>query len=103
MYFEGFIQLLRYIRDNKNLGLRYYAKIEDSLIYDLFRQAIIDTDNQLMVFSDYIWQDYPDTGRSTGGYILFYQGGTMDNCTHVTGPVAQPSSEISTMQHALQE
>ena len=46
-----------------------------------------------MVFSDYIWQDCPYTGRSTGEYILFYQGGTIDYCAHVTGPVAQSSAE----------
>ena len=29
----------------------YYAKIENSPIYDLLRQANINTENQLMVFS----------------------------------------------------
>ena len=28
-----------------------------------------------MAFSDSVWQDCPDTGRSTGAYIIFYQGG----------------------------
>ena len=41
----------------------------------------------------YIWQDCPDTGRSTGAYNIFYQGGTIDHGTNVTGPVAQPSAE----------
>ena len=35
----------------------------------------------------------PDTGRSTGSYIVFYQGGPIDNCTHVISPVDQYSSE----------
>ena len=47
-----------------------------------------------MVFSDYIWQDCPDTGRITYSYILFYQVGTIDRFTHVPGPVAQSSNEI---------
>ena len=46
-----------------------------------------------MDFSDSIWQDFPDTGRSTGAYIIFYQGGTIDHGTHVTGSVAQSSAE----------
>ena len=46
-----------------------------------------------MGFSDSSWQDFPDTGRSTGGYIIFYQGGTIDHGTHVPGPVAQSSAE----------
>ena len=46
-----------------------------------------------MDFSDYSWQDCPDTGRSTGAYMIFYQGGTIDHGTHIPGPVAQPSAE----------
>ena len=33
-------------------------------------------------------QDCPDTGRSTGAYFIFYQGGPIYHCTHVPGPVA---------------
>ena len=46
-----------------------------------------------MDFSDSSWQDFPDTGRSTGAYITFYQGGPIDHVTHVPGPVYQSSSE----------
>ena len=42
-----------------------------------------------MDFSDSSWQYFPDTGRSTGAYIIFYQGGTIDHGMHVTGPVYQ--------------
>ena len=37
--------------------------------------------------------DNPDTGRSTGAYIIFYQGGPIDHGTHVLGPVEQSSAE----------
>ena len=60
-----------------------------SPVSDLLRQASIKTDNHLMDFSDYSLQDFLDTGRSTGAYIIFYQGGEVDNVTHVPGPVAQ--------------
>ena len=56
-----------------------------------------------MAFYDFSWQDCPDTGISTGAYIIFYQGGPIDHGTHVPVPVAQYSAEVSTMQHALQE
>ena len=46
-----------------------------------------------MVLSDSIWQDCPDTGRSTGSYMVFYQGLPIDHCKHVPGPVAQYSAE----------
>ena len=35
---------------------------------------------------------YPDTGISTGVYILFCQGGPIDHGAHVPGPFAQSST-----------
>ena len=46
-----------------------------------------------MDFSDSSSQDCPDTGRSTGAYIIFYKGGSIDHGTHFPGPVAQSSAE----------
>ena len=45
-----------------------------------------------MAFSNSSWKDCPYTGRSTGAYIIFYQGGPFDHGTHVSGPVFQPSA-----------
>ena len=81
-HFEGLIHLLRYIRDNKTLGLKYYAYLNYAPVFDLLRQASIKTRNHLMAFSDSSWKDCPDTGRSTGAYIIFYQGGPIDHGTH---------------------
>ena len=85
--------MLRYIRDNKTLDLKYYADLNDAPVTDLLRQANIKTKNHLMAFSYSSWQDCPDTGRITGAYIVFYQGGPIDHGTHVPGPVAQSSAE----------
>ena len=46
-----------------------------------------------MDFSDYSWQDCPDTGRSTGAYITFDQGRPIDHGTYVPGTVAQSGAE----------
>ena len=89
VHFEVLINLLRYIRDNKTLGLKYYADMNDAPVTDLLRKYSIKNENQLMPFSDSSWQDCPDTGRSTGEYIFFYQGGPIDYGTHVPGPVSQ--------------
>ena len=93
IHFEGLIHLLRYIRDNKTLGLKYYADLNDAPVTDLLRQANIKTNNHLMALSDSSWQDCPDTGRSTGAYIILYQDGKIDHGTHVVGPVSQSSAE----------
>ena len=46
-----------------------------------------------MDFYDSIWKYCPETGRSTGAYIIFYQGGPIDHSTHVPWPVDQSSTE----------
>ena len=89
---EKFSHLLRYIRDNKTLGLKYYADINYAPVTDLLRQANIKTKNHLMAFYDYSWKYCPGTGISTGAYIIFYQGGKIEHGTHVPGPVAQSSA-----------
>ena len=75
------------------MGLKHYADMNDAPVSGLLRQASIKTENQLMDFYDYSWKDCPDTGRSTGLYIIFYQVGPIDHSTHVPGPVAQSSAE----------
>ena len=75
VHFEGLVHLLRYIRDNNILGLNYYADMEDEPLSDLLIKAHIKTENQLMVFSYCRWNFFPDNIRSTGAYIIFYQGG----------------------------
>ena len=45
------------------------------------------------MFYDSICQDYPDTGRSTGEYVVFYQGEYIFHCKYVTYPVSQYSTK----------
>ena len=92
VHFEGLIHLLRYIRDNKTLVLKYYADMNDAPVTYFLRQVNIKTKNHLMDFNDSSWQDCPDTGRSTGAYIIFYQGGPIDHGTYVPGPVDRSSA-----------
>ena len=66
VHVDGLVHLLRYIRENKTLGLNHYADTKDETLSDLSRQASIKTENQLMVLSGYIWQYFPDTGVSAG-------------------------------------
>ena len=72
VHFEGLVHLLRYIRDNKTLVLKYYDDMNDAPLSDLLIQASIKTENKLMDFSDSSWQDFSDTGRCTGAYIIIY-------------------------------
>ena len=87
--FEGLVHILRYIRDNNTLGLKYYADMNDAPVSDPLIKVIIKTENHLMDFSDSSWKYFPDAGRSTGAYMIFYQGVIIDHSTHVPGPVSQ--------------
>ena len=89
VHFEGLIHILRYIRDNKTLGLNYFADVNGAPVNDLLIQASIKYGNHLMDFSDSSWKYCPDTDRSTGAYIIFYQGGTINHGTPVPGPVGK--------------
>ena len=66
VYFEVLVHLLRYIRNNKNLGLNYHASMKGAPLSDLQIQAYIKTKNHLMALYYYSWQDFAYTDRSTG-------------------------------------
>ena len=52
VHFEGLVNLLRYIRDNNILGLKYYTEIKYAHLSDPLGQSINNTENQLIDFSD---------------------------------------------------
>ena len=79
--------------DNMALVLKYYDDMNGAPVSDLLRQTSIKTENQLMAFSNSSWQDCPDTGRSTGVYIIFYKRGPIEHDTHFIGPIDQSSAE----------
>ena len=101
--FEGLINLLIYIRDNKTLGLKYYADLNYAPVTDILRQSNIKTNNYLMDFSDSSWQDCPDTGRSTGAYIIFIKEGKLTMVHMFQDQLLNPLHKVSTIQYAPQE
>ena len=66
VHFEGLVHLLSFIRNNNTLSLNYYSDNKCAPLSDLLRQSNLNTEYQFMDFSDYSWQDCPDTGRITG-------------------------------------
>ena len=93
VHFEHLVHLLRYINYNKTLGLKYYADMNDAPVTDLFRQSSIKTENHLMAFMILVSKIVQKLRKSTRSYIIFYQGGPIENVTHVPVPLAQSSAE----------
>ena len=101
VHFERLVHLLRYIRENKNLGLKYYAEMKDAPLSDLLKQASIYTENKLMDFSDYSCQDFPETVRSTGAYIIFIKVGQFTMEHMFQDQFLNKVNTVSTMQLAI--
>jgi hypothetical protein len=76
---EALLNLLRYLRDNMNLGLRFYSDINTSPVTRLLSSNRIPLDNPLIAFSDSSWNDDIDTGRSTGCFMIIYMGGVEEH------------------------
>ena len=67
--------------------------MKDGPLSDLLVKDSINTDNQLMAFSDSSWKYCRDTRRITGAYMIFCKGVPIDHDTHVTGTAAQSIEE----------
>ena len=50
VHFEVLIHLLRYTRDKKTLGLKYYADLDYAPVTDILIKANIKTKNHLVYF-----------------------------------------------------
>jgi len=92
-HFEAILHLLRYLRDNIYLGLRFYSDVKDSPIYKNLRDNNINETGLLLAYSDSSWHDDVDSGRSTGCYLIAYMGGIVDHSSNMPGPVAMSSAE----------
>jgi hypothetical protein len=94
--YDALYWLLGYLRKYPAYGIRFYTNVSTSPVNELLRNNTIET-NEIMAFSDASWQDCPDTGRSTVGYLVFYQGGIVAANSHVPIPVAMSSAEAEYM------
>jgi hypothetical protein len=80
-HFRTLLHLLRHLQCFRlKGGIKFYSEISQSPLY----QHLSTTGNNnmaqfpIVVFSDASFQDCPDSGRSTGGYLIFMQGAVVD-------------------------
>ena len=92
-HMNAIIHVLRYLRDNPTLGIKYYSDWEQSPLCNLLKNNGLPTKNELVTFSDSSWQDDIDTSRSTGCYLITYRGGIVDQSSNIPEPVALSSAE----------
>ena len=103
VHFEGLIHLLRYIRDNKTLGLKYYADLNYAPVTDLLRQANIKTKNHLMAFLILVGR-IVETLEDVQDPLEFIIKVDQLIMVHMfQDQLHNPVQKVSTMQHSLQE
>ena len=91
-HFEALFWTLGYIKGNPNFGIRFYHDPKASPIGELLSRNNVDL-RRIVTFADSSWQDDKDTGRSTGSFAIFCQGGLVDYSSFVPDPVAMSSGE----------
>ena len=92
-HLKALIHLLDYLRDNLEYRIKFYKNVEDSPIHELLVRNKKSVEHGFFGICDSSWQDCPVTGRSTGSYIIFSQGGPVDFSSYVPVPVAMSSAE----------
>ncbi len=90
---EALLHLLRYLRDNMYLGLKFYSDITMSPITRLLSSNGNSLENPVCTFTDSSWNDDIDTGRSSGCFMIFYMGGVVEHSSNMPDPVALSSAE----------
>ena len=101
LHFKGLVHILRYITENKTLGLNYYDDMDDAPVSDLLIKAIIKTENQLMDFSDSSWKIF-QTLVEVQEYILYFIKVFQLTMAHMfQDQLLNQVQKVSTIQHAL--
>jgi Reverse transcriptase (RNA-dependent DNA polymerase) len=81
IHFKLLLHLLRHLQCYRlQGGIKFYSDISKSPLYSHLTSTGNNkfADYPIVVFSDASFQDCPDSGRSTGGYLIFMQGAVVD-------------------------
>jgi hypothetical protein len=100
-HMEALLHILRYLRDNMYLGLKFYSDITMSPVPRLLSSNGISLDNPLCTFTDSSWNDDIDTGSSSGCFMIFYMGGVVEHSSNMPDPVALSSAEAEYTEACL--
>ena len=90
--FRALIWLFGYLRRRPYYAIKFYPDGTSNPIYDICRHHRIPY-SDLIIFSDASWQDCPDTGRSTIGYMIFRNGALIEANSTMPIPIAMSTSE----------
>ena len=101
--FEVLIHLLRYIRENKTLGLKYYVDMNDAPVTDILRQTNIKTNNHLMDFLILVGKIVQTMEEVQEHSIFSIKVGQLTIAHMFQDQFLNTVHKVSTLQHAMQE
>ena len=87
------IHLLHYLKQHTQYGLTFYSDFTKSPAYKILLDNNVPPSRNMFTFCDSSWDDDHDTSRSTGGFLIFYQGGVVDHSSNMPDPIAMSSIE----------
>jgi hypothetical protein len=85
-HFEALLHVLRYLRDNSLMGIRFYSDLTRAPLVEMLHSQEIQQTEVFLRFSDSSWNDNVDTGWSTGCFIITYMGGIVDHSSNMPDP-----------------
>jgi hypothetical protein len=92
-HYEALLHLLRYLRDNAQLGIKFYSDLSRAPLVAMLKSQKIEQTQPFFGFSDSLWNNDADSGRSTGCFIITYMGGIVDHSSNMPDPVALSSAK----------
>ena len=102
LFFCHVLHLIGFLKSTSSKGIKFYADIKLSSIYKMLKENDIQiTEETILTFTDSSWNDFIDTGRSTGGYIILRQAGAVDYGSHLPVTVAMSSGEAEYISAAV--
>ena len=102
IHFRALIHLIGFLKNTSYKALKFVSNYKKSPVHNLLiNNNIKTTEDTIIFFSDSSWNGCIDTGRSTGGYISFNQGGPVDYGSHLPVPVAMSSGEAEYISAAV--
>ncbi|MGH3054017.1 MAG: Ty1/Copia family ribonuclease HI, partial [Gaiellaceae bacterium] len=105
LHFNCLYHLLGYLNRTHNLGIRFYhdhTKSPVSVLYstDVLKTCDINNIPSTLTFTDASFQDQVNSGRSSGSFCIFNQGGLVDYGCFVPIPIAMSTGEAEYMAAA---
>ena len=92
-HFQALLHLLHHIRCHPPKALCYYRDTAQSPLHSLLATAQVTLhDNTMVTMCDSSWGDCADH-KSTGSYLVFFQGGVIDHSSFVPNMVALSSAK----------